>query len=90
VSEVPSARDVLDGFQWCRERAARVQWGRDADEPACRVEVLAPSSSFRLLRGEAADFYEAYIIVRAQFEAEEGRTAARERGEPGTERHKHR
>ena len=71
--------DLLDAIRWCTDHEATVRWGRSDDGlPVCRVEALAPSSTWNILRGEGQDLVQAYFAVRIRFEAEQHRLASRE------------
>ncbi len=70
--------DALEALAWCQEHEARVFWFRAADDgqPRCSVEVLAPGSSWNLLRGRGADFMSAYSAVRGKWSTNGARSAA--------------
>lgn len=61
--------DAHEALAWCQEHEARVFWFRAAEDgqPRCSVEVLAPGSSWNLLRGRGADFRSAYLAVRGKW-----------------------
>lgn len=79
-SPAPSSApfDPMEALAWCQEHEARVFWFRAADDgqPRCSVEVLAPGSSWNLLRGRGPDFMTAYSAVRGKWSPNESRTAA--------------
>lgn len=81
VSAAPSPSpqvDAIEALAWCQEHEARVFWFRAADDgqPRCSVEVLAPGSSWNLLRGRGADFMSAYSAVRGKWSTNGARSAA--------------
>lgn len=74
----PTQFDALEAIAWCQEHEARVFWFRAADtgQPRCSVEVLAPGSSWNLLRGRGPDFMTAYGAVRGKWSNNGVRSAA--------------
>ena len=70
--------EAVEALAWCQEHEARVSWHRAAEngQPRCSIEVLAPGSSWNLLRGRAADFIAAYRVVRGKWSATGPRAAA--------------
>lgn len=70
--------DAVEALAWCQEHEARVFWFRAADDgqPRCSVEVLAPGSSWNLLRGRGPDFMSAYAAVRGKCSNDASRAAA--------------
>jgi hypothetical protein len=52
-------------LEWCRVKRATVTWN---EEGRCVIEVLAPGSSWRLLRTSAETFLQAVEGLRAEWE----------------------
>ncbi|MCO5171357.1 MAG: hypothetical protein M9894_34070 [Planctomycetes bacterium] len=63
------AEEAVQALAWCEEHQARVIWQRAADEgrPRCTIEILAPGSSWNLLRGRGSDFLGAYRAARGKW-----------------------
>lgn len=60
---------VADAIAWCASYGATIRWSTDRRGPVCAVEVLAPGSTWRLLRGEGDTLPEAYAAVRGEHAA---------------------
>jgi hypothetical protein len=72
----PDSLEAVEALRWCEEHNARVIWQQtDPEKPRCTVEVLAPGSSWNLLRGRGADFYAAYRAARGQWATPRSRAA---------------
>lgn len=72
----PDSLEAVEALRWCEEHNARVIWQQtDPEKPRCTVEVLAPGSSWNLLRGRGADFYAAYRAARSQWATPRSRAA---------------
>jgi hypothetical protein len=72
----PDSLEAVEALRWCEEHNARVTWQQsDPERPRCTVEVLAPGSSWNLLRGRGADFYAAYRAARGQWATPRSRAA---------------
>lgn len=68
----PSREDpqlVLDAVAWCRAYSATIRWSSDRRGRLVVVEVLAPESTWNLLRGEGDTLAEAYAAVRGKYAA---------------------
>lgn len=55
---------------WCCEHAATVQFGSESAPGMVSVEVLAPNSTWKKLRGEGKTFVDAAAEAKRQFDAE--------------------
>lgn len=66
-------RAILEGIRWCHDQGATVRWRAgtppERSHPACVVEVVAPGTTWNLLRGCGSGFYEAYTEARDKHEA---------------------
>lgn len=62
-------KTILEAVDWCETHRATVNWVGDYDR-LCRVEVLAPGSHWKAIRGQGETLPEAYRVVRALYEAE--------------------
>ncbi|MBX3466255.1 MAG: hypothetical protein KF878_05080 [Planctomycetes bacterium] len=72
--ETITPEEAAQALAWCEEHQARVTWQRAADEgrPRCTIEVLAPGSSWNLLRGRGSDFLGAYRAARGKWSTTHG------------------
>lgn len=59
--------ELGEATRWCREHGARVTWAED--ETRCRIEVDVPDRLAGVIRGEAADFFGAYVQCRMLVES---------------------
>lgn len=76
VMIAPDSLEAVEALRWCEEHNARVIWQQsDPERPRCTVEVLAPGSSWNLLRGRGGDFYTAYRAARGQWATPRSRAA---------------
>ncbi len=59
--------DLREAARWCREHEARVTWSED--ETRCKIEVSVPDRLAGVIRGEASEYFEAYLHCRMLVEA---------------------
>ncbi|MCO5168664.1 MAG: hypothetical protein M9894_20170 [Planctomycetes bacterium] len=60
-------REILECVRWCDEHGATVRWGGAGGR--CTVEVLAPGTTWNLLRGAGLTLSLACAEARARHEA---------------------
>lgn len=61
--------ETLEALAWCEQQGARITFHRDEGRPCCTIEVLAPGSTWNLLRTRGPDFLGAIGAARGQWAA---------------------